>query len=99
MRVLQEAERCAFPVISFGEGGGGRIPDLMGSSFGRLGAIASDSNLGYMARRNRRFTLIACSMDEMYGDPSFALGLSDFPLMVKDACFGEPQGERRVPVH
>lgn len=88
MRILQEAERCAFPVISLGEGGGGRIPDLMGSSFGHAGSLSQESNLGFMARRKRRFTLIGASMDEMYGDPSFALGLSDFTLMVRNACFG-----------
>lgn len=87
MRIFTEAQRCGFPVINFGEGGGGRIPDLMGSSFGRTGAIADMSNLGFLARRDRSYTLIACSFDEMYGDPSFAMGLADFPLMVKSSCF------------
>jgi acetyl-CoA carboxylase carboxyltransferase component len=87
MRVLTEAERVGFPVISFGEGGGGRIPDLMGSAFGQIGAITRTQSLSFLARRDRRFTVIGCSMGEMYGDPSFVLGLSDFPLMVRSACF------------
>jgi acetyl-CoA carboxylase carboxyltransferase component len=88
MRVYQEAQRGGFPVISFGAGGGGRIPDLMGSAFGRVGAITGMAYLAFLARRDRCFTLIACSMEEMYGDPSFELALSDFPLMLRSACFG-----------
>lgn len=88
MRIFQEAERAGFPVIAFGEGGGGRIPDLMGSAFGRVGSIAAMQNLAFLARRDRRYTVIGCSMGEMYGDPSFELGLSDFPLMLRSACFG-----------
>src|SRR5262249_6008785 len=81
MRLHTEAPAAGFPVICFGEGGGGRIPDLMGSAFGRVGSIANMQNLISLARRDRSFTVIGCSMGEMYGDPSFELGLSDFPLM------------------
>lgn len=88
MRIFQEAERAGFPVITFGAGGGGRIPDLMGSAFGRVGSITAMQNLAFLARRSRRFTVISCSMEEMYGDPSFELGLSDFSLMLRSACFG-----------
>lgn len=84
-RIINEASRCGFPVISFGEGGGGRIPDMMGSSLGYAGAIGSTALLPHIARRDRGFTLIACCMGEMYGDPSFKLGLADFPLMVRTA--------------
>lgn len=84
-RIINEAIRVGFPVISFGEGGGGRIPDMMGSSLGYSGAIGTNSLLSTIARRDRGFTLIACCMGEMYGDPSFKLGLADFPLMVRTA--------------
>ncbi|MCC7363820.1 MAG: hypothetical protein IT303_05580 [Dehalococcoidia bacterium] len=87
MRVLDEAAKCGFPIITFGEGGGGRIPDMMGSSLGYAGAIANESFLYKLAKRDRPFTLIACCMGEMYGDPSFKLGLSDFSFMARDACF------------
>ena len=88
MRIFVEAERGGFPVITFGEGGGGRIPELMGSSFGRVGSIMNMQHLAFLARHDRSFTLIGCSMGEMYGDPSFELGLADFPLMLRTACFG-----------
>jgi len=88
MRVLDQAFRCGFPIVCFGEGGGGRIPDLMGSAFGVPGSIGATTFLARLARRDRPSTLIACCMDEMYGDPAFTLGLADFPLMLRSACFG-----------
>lgn len=87
-RIVNEAFRLGFPVISFGEGGGGRIPDMMGSSLGFAGGIAKESLLTRIARRGRPFPLIACCVGEMYGDPSFKLGLSDFPLMLRGASLG-----------
>jgi acetyl-CoA carboxylase carboxyltransferase component len=89
-RIVDEAYRRGFPLITFGEGGGGRIPDMMGSSLGFAGAIArTDTNvLTRLAHRDRPFALISCCMGEMYGDPSFKLGLADFPLMVKTASLG-----------
>lgn len=87
LRIVDEAYRCGFPVVSFGEGGGGRIPDMMGSSLGYAGAIATESLLLRLARK-RPFTLISCCMGEMYGDPSFKLGMADFPLMVRTASLG-----------
>lgn len=88
LRIIDEAIKCGFPVVTFGEGGGGRIPDMMGSSLGFSGAIGSESLLLRLARRDRPFTLISCCMGEMYGDPSFKLGLADFPLMVRTGSFG-----------
>ena len=89
-RIVDEAYQRGFPLITFGEGGGGRIPDMMGSSLGFDGAIArADTNvLTRLARRDRPFALISCCMGEMYGDPSFKLGLADFPIMVKTASLG-----------
>lgn len=88
VRVIDEALRCHFPVVTFGEGGGGRIPDMMGSSLGSAGVMGTESLLLRLARHPRPFTLISCCMGEMYGDPSFKLGLADFPLMVRSASFG-----------
>ena len=89
-RIIEEAYLHRFPLITFGEGGGGRIPDMMNSALGQHGALARERTnvLMRLAHRDRPFPLISCCMGEMYGDPSFKLGLADFPLMVKDACLG-----------
>ncbi|MFN0145167.1 MAG: acyl-CoA carboxylase subunit beta [Dehalococcoidia bacterium] len=87
-RIIDEAYRCGFPVISLGEGGGGRIPDMMGSTLGTSGAIGKTGLLTRLASRQRPFQLIACCMGEMYGAPSFKVGLADWPLMVRGASLG-----------
>lgn len=87
-RIIDEAWRIGFPVISLGEGGGGRIPDMMGSTLGLSGAIAVESSLMRLARKDRPFMLIGCCLGEMYGAPSFKLGLSDWALMVRNASLG-----------
>lgn len=86
-RVIQEAWDCRFPLVMFGSGGGGRIPDMMGSTFGRHGSISERPAAFMLARNDRPFTLIACCMGEMYGEPSFRMGLADFPVMVRSASF------------
>jgi methylmalonyl-CoA decarboxylase subunit alpha len=87
-RVVNEAWKAGFPVISLGEGGGGRIPDMMASTLGISGAIGHESSLITLAKLDRPFMLIGCCMGEMYGSPSFKLGLSDWALMVRSASLG-----------
>ena len=87
-RIVTEAERLGFPLIAFGEGGGGRIPDMMGSSLGVPHSIGEHQLLVRLGQRDRRFPLFSCSMGEMYGDPSFKFGLADFPIMAQASSLG-----------
>ncbi|PCJ59422.1 MAG: carboxyl transferase [Candidatus Hydrogenedentota bacterium] len=70
-----------YPIINLGEGGGARIPDIMGSD--GLSAMTIGQESG---QRMRRVPMVATIMGECFGSPSWHAALSDFVVQQKGSC-------------
>lgn len=70
-----------YPIINLGEGGGARIPDIMGSDGLSSMTIGRDSGL-----RMRRVPMVSTIMGECFGSPSWHAALSDFVVQRKGSC-------------
>ncbi len=75
------AEEKGYPVIHLGEGGGARIPDIMGSD-----GLSSMTMRKEFALRCRRVPAVATIMGECFGGPTWKAALSDFVVQVKGTC-------------
>ncbi len=80
-RLSRWAEEKGYPVIHLGEGGGARIPDIMGSD-----GLSSMTMRKEMALRCRKVPAAATIMGECFGGPSWQAALSDFVVQVKGSC-------------
>ncbi len=80
-RLHSWAEEKGYPVIHLGEGGGARIPDIMGSD-----GLSSMTMRKEMALRCRKVPAVATIMGECFGGPSWLAALSDFVVQVKGSC-------------
>jgi acetyl-CoA carboxylase carboxyltransferase component len=69
-----------YPIINLGDGGGARIPDIMGS----IGMMSMTYPVEGEAR-SRRVPQIASIMGECYGGPSWTAAVSDIVIQVKGA--------------
>jgi methylmalonyl-CoA decarboxylase subunit alpha len=77
-RLIERAVEKGFPLINLGEGGGARIPDIMGSDG------LSSMTIGVKAGlRQRQVPMVATIMGECFGAPSWFAALSDFVVQVK----------------
>ena len=80
-RLLDRALAMGTPVVHFGETGGGRIPDLIGSA-GICDAAAGFS----MADRFHRVPMATAIIGQSFGGSSFLSALSDYVVMVRGSC-------------
>ncbi|MGA8831590.1 MAG: acyl-CoA carboxylase subunit beta [Desulfomonilaceae bacterium] len=80
-RLSRWAAQKGYPVINLGEGGGARIPDIMGSE-----GLSSMTMRKETAARCRQTPLIAAIMGECFGAPSWLAALADFVVQVKGSC-------------
>lgn len=80
-RLTRWAAEKGYPVIHLGEGGGARIPDIMGSD-----GLSSMTMRKEMALRCRKVPLVATIMGECFGGPSWLAALADFVVQVKGSC-------------
>ncbi len=81
-RVLGFAHDKGYPHIELGEGGGGRIHNLMGWTITRMGGgggTGSDRNL----TPEHRVPLLTAVLGNSYGGTSFRAGSSDWVVMTK----------------
>jgi acetyl-CoA carboxylase carboxyltransferase component len=69
-----------FPIIHLGDGGGARIPDIMGAT-GMMSMVYPISG----EPRNRYVPQITTIMGECYGGPTWTAAVSDVVIQVKDA--------------
>jgi methylmalonyl-CoA decarboxylase subunit alpha len=76
----QYAIKKGFPIIHLGDGGGARIPDIMGS----VGMMSMVYPIKGQAR-NRTVPQITTIMGECYGGPSWTAAVSDIVIQVKGA--------------
>ena len=80
-RLTRWACEKGFPIINLGEGGGARIPDIMGSE-----GLCSMTMKREMAVRCRQVPFVATIMGECFGGPSWLAALADFVVQVKGSC-------------
>jgi methylmalonyl-CoA decarboxylase subunit alpha len=80
-RLIRWATEKGYPLINLGEGGGARIPDIMGSE-----GLSSMTMRKEMALRCRQVPFVATIMGECFGAPSWLAALADFVVQVKGSC-------------
>jgi methylmalonyl-CoA decarboxylase subunit alpha len=80
-RLHRWAAEKGYPVINLGEGGGARIPDIMGSD-----GLSSMTMRKEIATRCRQVPFVATIMGECFGAPSWLAALADFVVQVKGSC-------------
>lgn len=80
-RLYEQATTAGNPYVYFGETGGARIPDTMGSEgFTRLAAFPE------FGVRPRRIPVVSAIVGESFGGSSFISALSDFVVQVSGSC-------------
>jgi acetyl-CoA carboxylase carboxyltransferase component len=77
-RLYERAMTMGIPIVHFGETGGGRIPDLMGSE-----GISEPGGLFEMAKRRHRVPMATAIVGQSFGGSSFVSALSDYVVMVR----------------
>ncbi|MGB6066278.1 MAG: carboxyl transferase domain-containing protein [Desulfomonilaceae bacterium] len=80
-RLSHWATEKGYPIVHLGEGGGARIPDIMGSE-----GLCSMTMRKEMAVRCRQVPFVASIMGECFGGPSWLAALADFVVQVKGTC-------------
>jgi methylmalonyl-CoA decarboxylase subunit alpha len=80
-RINSWAAEKGYPIINLGEGGGARIPDIMGSE-----GLSSMTMKRETANRRRQTPFVATIMGECFGAPSWLAALADFVVQVKGSC-------------
>jgi acetyl-CoA carboxylase carboxyltransferase component len=79
-KIHQYAHKKGFPSIHLGDGGGARIPDIMGAT----GMMTFTYDV-MSEPRNRKTPLITAIMGECYGGPTWKAANSDIVIQVKGA--------------
>ncbi len=74
------AARKGFPLVSLGDGGGARIPDIMGAT-GMMSMVYPIDGLP----RDRQVPFIATILGECYGGPTWKAAVADIVIQVKGA--------------
>jgi acetyl-CoA carboxylase carboxyltransferase component len=80
-RLYESALRDGVPFIFFGETGGARIPDMMGSA-----GFASIGPLIYPSTRRRRMPMVTVIVGDSFGASSFLAAMSDLVVQVAGSC-------------
>ena len=77
-RLYERALAMGIPLVHFGQTGGGRIPDLIGSE-----GISEAGEIFVMARRRHRVPMATAIVGQSFGGSSFLSALSDFVVMTR----------------
>lgn len=77
-RLYERALAMGIPLVHFGQTGGGRIPDLIGSE-----GISEAGELFAMARRRHEIPMATAIVGQSFGGSSFLSALSDFVVMTR----------------
>jgi len=80
-RIFDTAHKDGHPIVYFGETGGGRIPDTLGSE--GFVEVAPDLASG---RRNRAAPMVSIICGESFGGSSFQSAFSDLVIQVRGSC-------------
>ena len=77
-RLYERALAMGIPIVHFGQTGGGRIPDLIGSE-----GISEGGEIFVMARRRHEVPMATAIVGQSFGGSSFLSALSDFVVMTR----------------
>ena len=77
-RIYDQAMRFGNPFVLFGQAGGARVKDLLGSE-----RMAQGAGIGVMAARERRIPMVTAIVGRSYGDSSFTAACSDFVVQLR----------------
>ncbi|HEX3910416.1 MAG TPA: carboxyl transferase domain-containing protein [Solirubrobacteraceae bacterium] len=80
-RVYDMAMRDGVPLVHFGETGGARIPDIMGSE-----GFSMMQPPAYTGKRGRRIPLVTVIVGESFGGSSFLAAASDLTIQIEGTC-------------
>jgi acetyl-CoA carboxylase carboxyltransferase component len=80
-RLHERAIAMGQPIVHFGQTGGGRIPDIMGSE-----GISESGQLFETARRRHQVPMATAIVGKSFGGSSFLSALSDFVVMTRGSC-------------
>jgi len=80
-RITKIALEKGYPIINLGDGGGARMPDIMGSD-----GLSSMTFPVEGLRYPRKVPFIATIMGDCFGGPSWMAAKADFVVMVKGTC-------------
>ncbi|MBN9390483.1 MAG: carboxyl transferase [Chloroflexi bacterium] len=86
--IAQLCSRNGYPYVYLGEGGGARMPDIMGSvglaTFG--GTTADDDTFVRALTRYRDNPMVVAILGDAFGEPTWHACLADFVVMTKGSC-------------
>lgn len=80
-RLYERALAMGIPIVHFGETGGGRIPDLMGSE-----GLSESGGLMEIAMRRHQVPMATAIVGQSFGGSSFLAAMSDYVVMVEGSC-------------
>ncbi|MEA3214348.1 MAG: methylmalonyl-CoA decarboxylase subunit alpha, partial [Acidimicrobiia bacterium] len=80
-RLADLAMRRGMPMVYFGQTGGARIPDIMGSE-----GFAELPSFTEFAGRRHRIPLATAIVGQSFGGSSFISAMSDFTVQVRGTC-------------
>ena len=80
-RLHERAIAMGQPIVHFGQTGGGRIPDIMGSE-----GISEPGQLFDIAARRHQVPMATAIVGQSFGGSSFVSALSDFVVMTRGSC-------------
>jgi acetyl-CoA carboxylase carboxyltransferase component len=80
-RLYERAIAMGEPIVHFGQTGGGRIPDVMGSE-----GISEAGELFTVATRRHQVPMATAIVGQSFGGSSFLSALSDFVVMTRGSC-------------
>ncbi len=80
-RLYERALAMGNPIVHFGQTGGARIPDTMGSE-----GISEVGGLFEMASRHHQVPMATAIVGQSFGGSSFLSALSDFVVMTRGSC-------------
>ena len=82
LRLYERATTMGIPVVHFGETGGARIPDIMGSE----GISEAGELFPAFAARRHVVPMATAIVGQSFGGSSFLSAMSDFVVMVRGSC-------------
>jgi acetyl-CoA carboxylase carboxyltransferase component len=77
-RIYDQATRFGNPYILFGQAGGARVTNVIGSE-----RMSQGEGIGKIAARNRCIPMVTAIVGRSYGDSSFAAACSDFVVQLR----------------
>ena len=85
-RIVDVAFQKNFPIISLSEGGGGRVPDLLGVGLCHMFGLSKQKIFFGLGNRMKRPLFICAVFGPSYGDPAIRAAMADITIMVKDSA-------------